>query len=280
MNIIVTGGTGFVGGYFVNEALSRGHNVTGLMRAGSKPKIAPKRCVYWQAVELDKIVSLNLGRADVLVHFASFGVSPQKSTWEELYYWNVTALLRLLDAAASAGIKKIIIAGSFIEYGLSADEYELIPVTAALKPTTPYAASKASGFELAHSFCINHSIKLIYKRIFSAYGIGQYQGNFWPSLHSAAHLGADFPMTSGDQIRDFISIEKVAQHFMDSVETEIESDSIPIVQNVCTGDGISILDFAQYWWEKWGAKGTLLPGALEYRGNEPIRFVGVPSSGK
>ncbi len=277
MNIFVTGATGFVGGYFVNEALSRGHKVTGLVRSDSKPKVAPRGCVHWQLAELDNITSNDLAGADVLVHFASVGVSPQKSTWEELYFWNVMVLLRLLGAAASAGIGKIIIAGSYIEYGLSADDYELIPVTAALRPTTPYAASKASGFELAHSFCIKNSISLVYKRIFSAYGIGQYQGNFWPSLRAAALNGEDFPMTPGEQIRDFISVEKVAQQFMDSAEDEFESGAIPIVQNVCSGEGVAIVDFAKYWWETWNAKGALRPGALKSRGNEPIRFVGVPS---
>lgn len=277
MNIFVTGATGFVGGYFVNEALSRGHKVTGLIRTDSKPKIAPRACVHWTRVELNKIATNDLAGADVLVHFASVGVSPQKSTWEELYFWNVMVLLRLLEAAASAEIKKIIIAGSFIEYGLSADDYELIPVTAALRPTTPYAASKASGFELAHSFCIKNSISLVYKRIYSAYGIGQYQGNFWPSLRAAALGGEDFPMTSGEQIRDFISADKVAQQFMDSVEAEMDSGSIPVVQNVCTGQGISVLEFAKYWWQELNAKGVLLPGAVKSRGNEPIRFVGVPS---
>jgi nucleoside-diphosphate-sugar epimerase len=276
MNIFVTGATGFVGGYFVNEALSRGHNITGLIRVGSKPKIALTGCVNWQPVELDKITSNDLASADVLVHFASVGVSPQKSTWEELYFWNVMVLLRLLEAAASAGIRKIVIAGSFIEYGLSADDYDLIPVTAALRPTTPYAASKASGFALAHSFCLNNSISLVYKRIFSAYGIGQYQGNFWPSLRAAALGGEDFPMTLGEQIRDFISVEKVAQQFMDSVESEIESQAMPIVENVCSGEGQTIVEFAKYWWVKWKAKGSLRQGAVKSRGNEPIRFVGEP----
>lgn len=277
MNVFVTGATGFVGGYFVNEALSRGHKVTGLIRTDSKPKIAPRGCVHWQRVELNKIATNDLAGADVLVHFASVGVSPQKSTLEELYFWNVMVLLRLLEAAANAEIRKIIIAGSYIEYGLSADDYELIPVTAALRPTTPYAASKASGFELAHSFCINNSIGLVYKRIFSAYGIGQYQGNFWPSLRAAALGGEDFPMTSGEQIRDFISVEKVAQQFMDSVEAEVDPGATPIVENVCSGAGVTVLEFAEYWWKHWNARGILLRGAVQSRGNEPVRFVGVPS---
>lgn len=185
--------------------------------------------------------------------------------------------MKLLKASATAGVEKIIIAGSSIEYGLSADEYELIPVTAALKPTTPYAASKASGFELAHAFCINHSLSLVYKRIFSAYGLGQFEGNFWPSLRSAALAGADFPMTSGNQIRDFIPVEQVAKEFLDSVEAKMDTKSPPVVENVCSGIGVTVLEFAQHWWAQWGAKGILMPGAVQSRGNEPARFVGVPA---
>lgn len=278
MNIFVTGGSGFVGGYFVNEALSRDHNVICLKRSNSNPKIALKKGVTWRIGQLDKISSDNLKNIDILAHFASAGVSPQSATWEDLYYWNIASLLHLLKVACDAGVKKIIIAGSFIEYGLSAEDYEYIPPSAALRPTTPYASSKAAGFEMAHGFCIENGIPLVYKRIFSAYGIGQYEKNFWPSLRAAALSGNDFPMTEGDQVRDFISVEQVAMNFMESVEGESPSNNCPLVENVCTGKGQSVRAFAEFWWSHWKATGQLMPGVIPSRQNEPKRFVGMIST--
>jgi nucleoside-diphosphate-sugar epimerase len=277
VNIFVTGGTGFVGGHFVTEAVARGHSLTLLKREGSQPRITLPTGVIWHVAKLDKIHPRDIAGADVLVHFASVGVSPQRATWDELHYWNVASLLGLLQSAKAAGVRKIVIAGTCMEYGLSADEYASIPVTAALKPTTPYAASKASAFELSYAFCLNNSIPLAYNRIFFAYGVGQFQGNFWPSLRAAALAGADFPMTAGEQVRDFVPIRQIAEEFTDCVEADRKLDCVPVVSNVCTGVGVSVIDFARYWWKRWHAKGVLLPGALQARVNEPVRFVGIPS---
>ena len=231
MNVFVTGGTGFVGGNFIN-AVPSSVNVVAIRRANSQSKIELKRKVEWTQTDLNEIDAHDLRGMDALVHFASVGVSPQKATWEELYHWNVTCTLSLLQAAAEAGVGRIIIAGSNSEYGLSANIYEKIPPTAALLPTTPYASSKAASFELAHAFCLNAKIPLFYNRVFSAYGEGQFAGNFWPSLRAAAISGEDFPMTTGEQIRDFIPVKEAALAFVEDLTEEITEESVPRVKNI------------------------------------------------
>jgi UDP-glucose 4-epimerase len=275
LNILVTGGTGFIGGNFIN-AVPDGVGITATRRSGSVCKVKLIRDVHWLQKGIDELDSEDLVGIDALVHFASVGVSPQKATWEELYHWNVSCSLSLVQAAAKAGVGRIIAAGSFIEYGLSADRYEHIPPTAALLPTTPYASSKAAAFEMVHAFCINAKIPLFYNRIFSAYGQGQFGGNFWPSLRDAALNGEDFPMSAGEQIRDFISVDDVATAFVNDLTSEVQNDLNPQVKNICSGQGISVLDFAKRCWSDWGARGKLLPGVMPSRGNEPVRFVGQP----
>jgi len=212
---------------------------------------------------------------DSIVHFASAGVSPRKANWDELYYWNVGCTLKLLKSAAEADVQKVLISGSFIEYGLSANKYDYIPTSAALLPTTPYASSKAAAFELAYGFCLEAKISLFYNRIFSAYGEGQFEQNLWPSLKKAAESGEDFNMSSGIQIRDFISVEDVGNIFLRDLKLDVKGDFAPRINNVCSGKGTSVLEFASYWWNKWNAKGKLIPNKLLNRKNEPIRFVGA-----
>ena len=271
----MTGGTGFVGGNFINS-VPESINITATRRSDSQCKVKLNRDVHWVQKGIDELDSDDLVGMDALVHFASVGVSPQKATLEELYHWNVSCCLSLLQAAANAGVGRIIFAGSSIEYGLSADYYEHIPPTAALIPTTPYASSKAAAFEMVHAFCLNAKIPLFYNRIFSAYGEGQFGGNFWPSLRYAALNGEDFPMTTGEQIRDFIPVEDVATAFIKDLTADVQSTSKPQVKNICSGQGISVLDFAKRCWSEWGARGKLLPGVISSRGNEPVRFVGQP----
>ena len=274
MNIFVTGGTGFLGGHFVNRALANNHKIYFFKRPGKISRVKINGEVMRIEGELDKISLKNFRNIDVVVHFASPGVSPQKASWNELHYFNVISLLSLLKECANNNIKKIIIAGSYLEYGLSANLYKYIPTIAALRPTNAYAASKAAGFDLAHGFCVSNKIPLIYNRIFSAYGDYQYEKNFWPSLKKASLNGENFRMTTGNQIRDFISVDRVMNEFINSVEKENPCYSSPLIKNICTGKGKSLLEFASFWWSKWESKGELLPGTIPFRENEIKRFVG------
>ena len=273
MKLFVTGGTGFIGGHFIN-ILPNEFEIFAIYRNKKNTKIELNKHVNWVKKEFDYINSSDLKDIDAIIHFASAGVSPQKATWEELYYFNVHCTLKLLRAAAQAGVNKIIMAGSYMEYGLSANIHEYIPPTAALQPTTAYASSKAAAFELAHAFCLNSKISLTYNRIFNVFGEGQFIGNLWPSLQKAAKNNDDFYMTSGTQIRDFIEVNKVALAFLQDLNFKNKDIFLPRVKNICSGNGQSILEFAKFWWRNWNAKGRLLPGKLLDRKNEPIRFVG------
>ena len=102
MKLFVTGGTGFIGGNFLN-ALPDEIEISAIMRNKSKSKIKLNREVNWIIKDLDCINSKDLKGIDAVVHFASVGVSPQKASWEQLYYSNVNCTLLLLRAAAEAG---------------------------------------------------------------------------------------------------------------------------------------------------------------------------------
>ena len=273
MKIFVTGATGFIGRHFINE-LPQDYEIFANIRNKKQKLIKLNKNIHWINKNLNLLKSKELKKIDTIIHFASAGVSPKKATWEELYDFNVNCTLKLLRIAAEAGVSKIIMAGSYIEYGLSANKYKFIPPSANLLPTTPYASSKAAAFELAHGFCMDAKIHLTYNRIFSAYGDGQYSGNLWPSLYKAATKGDDFLMTSGEQVRDFIPVKKIAEIFLEDLKFNPKNNLFPIVKNVCSGKGKSILKFSQYWWKKWNAKGKLLPGKIPSRKNEPLRFVG------
>jgi nucleoside-diphosphate-sugar epimerase len=170
-------------------------------------------------------------------------------------------------------VKRVIIAGTFAEYGRSADRYELIPPHASLEPTYGYAASKAAASVAVQAFAIEQKMELAYLRIFSAFGEGQYEGNFWPALRKAALAGDDFEMTLGEQIRDYMPVEKVAQSFWNAVTSLDITPGFPYVANVGSGEPTSMKEFAEYWWKQWNASGALNYGALPYREGEVMRFV-------
>ena len=278
MKIFLTGGTGFIGSHLLSALANLPHEVIALRRQGSSPCIELTCQPVWSEKPLDLLQVFDLVGVDAIVHLASVGVSPKKASWEDMFFWNVTVLVRLLEVAKAAGVPRVVVAGSFSEYGKSADQYDFIPVNAPLLPTNAYAASKAAAFIGAWSYAIENKIELCYLRIFSAYGEGQYVGNFWPALRAAAQSGLDFPMTLGQQVRDYVPVADVVKQIVNAVLRDDINAGCPLVMNVGSGKPVTMRDFAEYWWTHWQAQGRLLPGAIDYRPNEPMRFVPVVES--
>ena len=272
MKIFVTGATGFIGSHFLRHALASGHEVVATHRGERRARVELPIEPRWLRREMEGLTPADLADCEALVHFASVGVSPQKASWDDMLDGNVVQLVRLLDVARTAGVRRLVLAGSFAEYGRSADDYERIPAGAPLLPTNGYATSKAAGSVAAHGYAVEHALELCYLRIFSAFGDGQFSGNFFPALQSAARAGQDFPMSAGEQVRDYIPVESVADAFLEAVLRDDVRAGVPVVENVASGEPVSMRGFAERWWSAWDAKGRLLIGAVPYRPGEPMRF--------
>ena len=184
MKIFITGGTGFIGSNFINYVTDLDVDVVAQKRLVSTPRVKmrnPEK-VSWINKELDEDFTEDFQDCEALLHFAAHSVVPPAKPLSECLYWNVYATVKLVEAADRAGIKNIILAGSCFEYGLVANEYEKIPPSAELKPVDPYGISKAQASEACINFAKGKEIKLQILRIFQAYGDGENESRFWPSL--------------------------------------------------------------------------------------------------
>ena len=123
------------------------------------------------------------------------------------------------------------------------------------------------------AFAIERRLELFYGRIFSAYGDGQFEGNFWPSLRRAALAGGDFAMTSGLQISDFVPVTAVAAHLLEACSRPDISAGAPLVVNIGSGVATTLLAFAKAEWGRLGATGELMPGSLADRPDQIARYV-------
>jgi nucleoside-diphosphate-sugar epimerase len=303
MRLFVTGSTGFIGSHFVRAALAAGHQVTGLRFPGTEPVVplplapttldsglsAPASSLVWLDGTLDSVSPDSLAGHDALVHLAAAGVNPKQATWDLCFEVNLRQSLQLWRGAVAAGINRFVICGSCFEYGLSAERYDFIPPDAPLEPTGAYHASKAAATMAAYALCVENKLEMAILRPFIVFGEGENPERLWPSLRKAALAGEDFPMTPGEQIRDFSPVEDVARAFLLALELPSSAfrsspclcsdstldtrHSTPLVANVGTGAPQTIREFAEDWWKKWNAVGKLLPGAFPYRENEVIRYV-------
>jgi nucleoside-diphosphate-sugar epimerase len=273
MKIFVTGGTGFIGSHFINNAIKAGHQLICIRRPNSKPRINIERHPTWLTGQLDDDWEEYLKGCDALVHLSACGVSPQKASREEMLKWNINASYKLILSAIKSGIYNYLIVGSSAEYGSSGNKYKFIPIDAMLEPTTSYAATKSAFLQLMYGLTYEEDLRVVYSRIFNAFGDGQHKDNFWPGLREAALKGNDFEMTGGEQIRDFIKVEDVVKKLIDQLDfSDMQLGQINL-KNIGTGKPQTLRHFAEYWWKKWGASGKLNFGSKSYRKNEMMRFV-------
>lgn len=271
MRIFVTGGTGFIGAHFLKLALEAGHEVGALRRPGSSPIIPLDQEPRWHEHALDEVPASVLEGCDALIHFAAQGVSPQPTDWSLAFEVNARRSISLFAAAEKVGVPHLIACGSCFEYGKSGERYRKIPPDAPLEPVGPYAASKAAFSLAVEALARSSSSAFTLLRPFHLFGEGQHDSNFWPSLRLAARSGTDFPMTAGEQIRDYLPVETAAKAFLEAA-TSTHSQSFR-VSNLGSGEPVSLADFAARWWDTWNATGSLQVGQIPYRDNEVMRFV-------
>ena len=275
MRIFLTGGTGFIGSHVVNLALSLGNEVLCLRRSPkSWPRIPLIAEPIWLDCTLPEIHANDLQGVDVMLHLAAHTAQPPYDTVENCVLYNLIQPLALLDKAQNAGIDKFVVAGSCFEYGLSATRYDFVPPSAPLEPTQAYSASKAAASIAFVQWALQKNISLTIQRIFHVYGEGEDPSRLYPSLKAAAKNNEDFPMSEGQQVRDFVPVEAVARALIDEcVWLSCGTTASVSICNLGSGNPQTVLQFAQNIWSTHEAQGKLLPGALTYREGEVMRYV-------
>ena len=273
MKIFVTGSNGFIGSHVVKKALSAGHEIVGLRRPNHLAKIDLPRQPTWVEGTLETDMRQALEGCEAIIHLAAYGVNPNFDSWQEAYRWNVSASLNLWRQAKQMGVKRFVIAGSCSEYGSSAERYEYVPCDAPLEPVNAYGASKAAATLAAMAYARENELELAVLRPFHIFGEGESQERLWPSLKKAALAGEDFPMTFGEQVRDFTPVEFTAEMFIHYATEAIIQQGEPLVHNLGTGRPMSLKSFAENHWKKFGATGRLKRGEIPYRKNEVMRYV-------
>lgn len=275
MKIFLTGGTGFIGSHVLKQLLALDIEVIAHRRKqSSSPNIPIDGTVNWLTKPVSDIEPLDFAGVNVLVHLASHSVQYPFDTLQNNVFYNVVEPLEMFEKAYQAGVVNYVVAGSCFEYGRSGERYEYIPTNAPLEPTNDYATSKAMAFLAFKQFAANNNSALKYLRFFHVYGPGESNNRLWPSLKTAAISGKDFEMTHGMQVRDFIDVRGLAMLIIgECVNCLHQEKKDVVIKNLGSGTQLTVKEFAEYWWNKWGAKGQLIFGAKEYRPNEVMRFI-------
>lgn len=271
MKVLVTGATGFVGHHVVQALVTGGHEVTAVARDESKARAMPwhGRARFVACDAFAQPERALAGEADVLVHLAWPGLPNYRDMFHVSR--NLPADLQLLTRAVDGGIARLVVAGTCLEYGMQCGA---LAATQETRPTTPYGLAKDTLRKSLQMLQASKPFTLQWVRLFYMHGEGQNPGSLLAQLDRAIDEGqAVFDMSRGDQLRDYLPVEQVAQIF----RRVVESPQVTGVINCCSGTPISVRELVEQRCAARGSAIRLNRGRYPYPDYEPLAFWGVPT---
>ena len=238
MNILVTGGAGFIGSHLCERLLSLGHDLTVVDNFNDFYDPAVKRRNILQVEETAgcAVRSLRLCEGDirdipfldrvfldsapeVVIHLAAMaGVRPSIERPRLYAEVNLNGTLNLLEASRSAGVRRFLFASSSSVYGNNPKVpfAESDPVD---NPISPYAATKKGAELLCHTWHHLYGISIACLRFFTVYGPRQRPDL---AIHKFARMlssGRPLPIFGdGTTSRDYTYIDDILDGVVRALE--------------------------------------------------------------
>jgi len=262
MNILVTGGAGYIGSHVVKQLGEQtDHKITVLdnLVTGFRESILYGDFINADLSDFDLIEKIiKEGNYDAVIHFAASFVVPESVTNPLKYYLNNTAnTANLIKQCVNYDVNKFIFSSTAAVYGEPAPE--MIPVTeeSLTAPINPYGSSKLmSETVLKDTAYAYDKFNYIALRYFNVAGasvdgkIGQSTKDATLLIKVAAEtalgkrdkmyiFGDDYPTKDGTCIRDYIHVEDLASAHIKALE-HLEEGKEGGVFNCGYGHGFSV----------------------------------------
>lgn len=271
MKILVTGASGFVGNHVLNYLVSNTKYEI-IATARNRKKVIDKS--WFSKVEFIETdlydASLNqfenLKKPDILIHLAWSNLPNYNKSFHLTD--NLPNEIRFLEQMIENGIQKIVVTGTCFEYGMQEGALdESLPTF----PNNPYAIAKDTLRRFLEFKKTQHHFDFLWLRLFYMYGEGQSANSIIPQLEEALAKGEkSFNMSGGEQIRDYLPIEEVAEMI---VKAALKKESYGIF-NISSGKPIKLRNFVSNYLKTIGKDIELNLGFYPYSTIEPMEFWG------
>tara|TARA_B100001059_G_scaffold236584_1_gene287987 strand:+ start:3157 stop:4044 length:888 start_codon:yes stop_codon:yes gene_type:complete len=253
-SVIITGATGFIGSYLVEQLLSDGYKVFAVSRKLDQPFSHPRLIwVTWNTYLND--IPKNEVIYAVLNLATTYGQNNESET--DILNSNVVLPLKLFRYAIVMGAKKLINTDSF--FGKPAYDYQ---------HSKSYIKSKNQLIEYTKRLIKDKQIALLNLRLEHVFGANDGKNKFVTSLIRNFYLKShNIALTDGMQKRDFIYVDDVIQAFI-SVISHNNLDGYTEYE-VGSGKSIELKQFCLKLAKEFNISPSILNfGALEHRANE------------
>ncbi|HKL16532.1 MAG TPA: UDP-glucose 4-epimerase GalE [Balneolaceae bacterium] len=282
MNILVTGGAGFIGSHTILELLNAGHDVVVMDNLSNSKVTSLKRVeeLTGRSVIFEKIDLLDTDGMDTLfsshdidavIHFAGLKAVGE-SVEKPLFYYenNVTGTINLCKVMNEHGVKRMVFSSSATVYGNPSESP--LTETSDLSATNPYGQTKLTIEHIFRDLCESDSewnVSLL--RYFNPVGadksgrIGEdptgIPNNLMPYVTQVAVgkrkrlsvFGSDYPTHDGTGVRDYIHVTDLAKGHLKALE-HLDKESGAEAYNLGTGKGSSVLDIIKTFEKVTGKK--------------------------
>ena len=248
MNILITGGLGFIGFHISNFLIKLGHKIV-ILDKGQNSKIQYHRKeklltsnIHIGELQNEQLLStiLNDEHIDTIIHLAGKSGVSQSSNMSDYTNDNIVATSKLISGLTS-NIKRVLYASSSSVVGgmnITNSTIEL-PVTHC--PLSYYGVTKMTNEMMFEQYSKNSDIKFIGMRFHTVYG--SYGRPDMAYFRFADSIKNNEPISLyGDQYRDFTHIQDVVMSIASLLDCEIDKHEIVNISNNAPDKVITLID--------------------------------------
>lgn len=261
MNILVTGGAGYIGSVCTEHLVTRGHHVVVLdnLRTGHRAAVPPAATFYYGDIRDGELVRtiVDTHHINAVLHFAAVSLVGESMAQPLMYFReNTAASLTFFDHLISAGVQKIIFSSTATVYGTP--DTQPIPETSPVRIENVYGETKWT-IERALTWLRELTgIGFAALRYFNACGASATRGeDHTPETHliplvlevaagkrdHIAIFGNDYPTPDGTNIRDYVHVLDLAHAHALAVEALQPGEER--VYNIGLGRGYSVQEVVE-----------------------------------
>ncbi len=225
MNILITGGAGFIGSRIATQLISAGHTVTIFdnLSTGAKSNVPGQAKLILADLRDAAAVDAAVQGQDAVVHLAAQAIVPESvADPRKAFDINLLGGQNLLDAMRAHGVNRLVHSSTAAVYGTPtkipiAEDDPKIPIN-------PYGATKYAFEQLLHAYHTCYGFNVIMFRYFNPYGpteIHDPETHAIPNFIRAALARKPIPLYwNGQQTRDFFFVEDIARAHVMGLEKD------------------------------------------------------------